>query len=192
MAEPVESRPVLYVRTRQEWRAWLEENFDTAAEVWFTFPTKVSGETGVSYNDAVEEALCFGWIDSTIKSLDEGHRIQRFSPRNPRSTYSQSNKERLRWLTDHGLIHESVTEEAARVLAEPFVWPQDIMEAIQADPEAWAHFQTFSPGYKRIRVAYIDAARVSPDELTKRLNNFLAKTRTGTLITGYGGIGKHY
>ncbi len=63
--------------------------------VWFVFPTKSSSEKSIVYNDAVEEALCFGWIDSTIKSLDKEHKIQRFTPRNPKSTYSQANKEKV-------------------------------------------------------------------------------------------------
>ena len=92
MATELEIR---YFESREEWRKWLAGNFDTAPGVWFVFPCKSSGEKSVLYNDAVEEALCFEWIDSTVKSLDKAHKIQRFSPRNPKSTYSQANKERL-------------------------------------------------------------------------------------------------
>ena len=77
-----------YTDSRSDWRVWLAENHRTATEVWFIFPMKESGEKSLSYNDAVEEALCFGWIDSTIKHIDPLHRAQHFTPRKPGSMYS--------------------------------------------------------------------------------------------------------
>ncbi|MDR2866258.1 MAG: YdeI/OmpD-associated family protein [Methanomassiliicoccaceae archaeon] len=177
---------------RAEWRQWLQKNYDKETEVWFVFPLKSSGESAILYNDAVEEALCFGWIDSTVRSLDKDHKIQRFSPRNPKSGYSQANKERLRWLNDEGLIHSSVMESVSRILNEQFVYPKDIIEALENDEELWTNFQRFSDSYKRIRIAFIVAARDRPDEFRKRLNNFVEKTKKGKLIPGYGGIDKHY
>ena len=179
-------------RTREEWRQWLQENHDKEKEIWFIFPLKASGETAISYNDAVEEALCFGWIDSTIRALDEKHKIQRFTPRNPKSTYSQSNKERIRRLAENGSIHPDVMNKVAHILEEKFVYPDDILEAIKKDKDAWEHFQKFSESYKRIRVAFIDAARIRQDEFDKRLNHFMERTRKGKLIPGYGGIDKYY
>jgi uncharacterized protein YdeI (YjbR/CyaY-like superfamily) len=178
--------------TREEWRQWLQENHDKKPDIWFVFPLKASGETSISYNDAVEEALCFGWIDSTIRSPDGKYKIQRFSPRNPKSSYSQSNKERLRWLADRGMIIPSVMERVSDILSESFVHPDDILDAIRKDEVAWEHFQQFSEPYKRIRVAYIDVARERPDEFMRRLNNFIERTRNGKLISGYGGIDKYY
>lgn len=83
---------IKYFNSREDWRNWLTNNFETTDEIWFIFHQKSSGKKSILYNDAVEEALCFDWIDSTIKSLDKEHRIQRFTPRNPKSTYSQANK----------------------------------------------------------------------------------------------------
>ena len=183
--------PVVRCATRQEWRAWLAAHFEDTQVVWFALPTKASGGGGVSYNDAVEEALCFGWIDSKVRTVG-AERLQRFTPRRPGSTFSQPNKERLRWLYERGLVHESVREDAERVLAEEFESPADIMQAIRDDADAWAHYQGFPEGYKRIRIAFIDGARGRPDEFAKRLNNFLAKTRDGRLIPGYGGVDKYY
>ena len=74
------STEIRYFENRKEWRKWLSDNFVTAREVWFVFPNKSSGKKSITYNDAVEEALCFGWIDSTIKSLDKQDKIQRFTP----------------------------------------------------------------------------------------------------------------
>jgi uncharacterized protein YdeI (YjbR/CyaY-like superfamily) len=178
--------------TRAEWREWLQENYDKRSEIWFIFPLKASGENAVSYNDAVEEALCFGWIDSTVRSLDGTHKIQRFTPRNPKSSYSQPNKERLRWLADNEMIHPAIMDKVSKILNEPFVYPDDILEAIRKDEIAWMHFQRFSEPYRRIRVAFIDAARKRPDEFIKRLNNFLKRTHNGKLTSGYGGIDKYY
>ena len=186
------SNTPLRFNNRTEWREWLQENYDKTNEVWFVFPLRSSGEKAISYNDAVEEALCFGWIDSTIRSLDENHKIQRFTPRNPKSSYSQANKERLNWLAGKELIHETIMEDISRLLSEEFNYPADILEAVRADEVVWKHFQQFSDPYKRIRIAYIDAARKRPDEFRKRLNNFIEKTRKGKLIRGYGGIDKYY
>lgn len=89
---------IKYFENRTDWRKWLIDNFEVSDEIWFVFPNKSSSKKSITYNDAVEEALCFGWIDSTVKSLDREHKIQRFTPRKPKSTYSQANKERLNWL----------------------------------------------------------------------------------------------
>ena len=72
---------IFYTSERDIWRKWLAEHFETESEIWFVFPMKESGDNALSYNDAVEEALCFGWIDSTIKHIDPTHRAQRFTPR---------------------------------------------------------------------------------------------------------------
>ena len=177
---------------RAQWRAWLAEHFETEDEVWLVFPSAASGEAGVSYNDAVEEALCFGWIDSTAGTLDEMHQLRRFTPRKPGSPYSQPNIERLAWLDARGLLHPSVRERVRPLLETPFVFPEDILSALRADETVWANYQSFSEPYKRIRVAYIDAARGRPEEFQKRLENFLAKTRAGKRIVGFGGIEKYY
>lgn len=183
--------PTLYVSERGAWRAWLEKKFTSEPEIWLVYPKKSSGRPCILYNDAVEEALCFGWIDSKIKTLDEHNRIQRYSPRRPGSGFSQPNKERLRWLLDSNLIHPTVVPTAREVLSEEFVFPPDIVEAIKRDSRAWENYRRFSDAYKRIRVAWIDGARERPVEFEKRLNHFLKKTRENKQI-GYGGIEKYF
>ena len=191
-AERTEKTELYYTSERAEWRRYLEEHFQTLPEIWFVFPTKDSGEKSLSYNDAVEEALCFGWIDGRAGTLDETHHIRRFTPRRKGSPYSRPNVERLIWLDRQGLIHPSVRESILPVIREPFVFPEDILEILKEDPEVWEKYQRFSDPYKRIRIAYIDAARKRPEEFQKRLNSFLEKTRAGKMITGYGGIEKYY
>lgn len=187
----VKDSKLLYVVDREEWRQWLRENFDKAKEVWLVFPNKASGEPRLAYNDAVEEALCFGWIDSTVHSIDAYRAAQRFTPRNPKSSYSQANKERLRWLSQHGLLNPPIEDAIRDILAEEYVFPADILDAIRKDEQAWKYYGGFSDAYKRIRIAYIDSARKRPEEFTKRLGNFIRMTRQNKLI-GYGGIDKYY
>ena len=183
---------VVYFESRQNWRKWLAQNFDTADGIWFVFPHKSSGKKGIIYNDAVEEALCFDWIDSTVKAFDKEHKIQRFSPRNPKSTYSQSNKERLKWLLANKMIHPKFEDKIKNVLSEPFIFPHDIMDRLKEDKKVWDNYQQFSDSYKRIRIAYIDVARIRPEEFEKRLSHFMNKTRDNKMITGFGGIEKYY
>lgn len=187
-----DSRPIVYCTNRQEWRQWLVANFESAREVWFVFPTKASGEVGVAYNDAVEEALCFGWIDGVAGTLDPLHQLRRFTPRRKGSPYSRPNIERLIWLNEQGLLHPSVRTSVADLITLPFQFPADIIATLQQEQEVWEHYCAFSEPYKRIRVAYIDAARKRPEEFKRRLKNFLAKTRQNRLIVGYGGIEKYY
>ena len=181
----------LYVTNRKDWRKWLEKNFDTEKEIWLVYPKKSSGKIRIIYNDAVEEALCFGWIDSTVKSLDEENNLQRFTPRNPKSGYSQQNKERMKWLLENDLLHPSQLEKAKEIAAEKFVFPKDIVDEIKKDKIAWKNYNAFSDAYKRIRISYIDTARKRPDEFKKRLNNFITKTKENKQI-GFGGIEKYY
>lgn len=181
----------LYIINRKDWRLWLEKYFNREKEIWLIYPKKASGKERISYNDAVEEALCFGWIDSTIKSLDEDHSMQRFTPRNARSKFSQLNKERMRLLLKENLVHPSILEKAKEVLSEKFVFPKDIIDTIKKDKIAWKNYNKFSDIYKRIRIAYIDIARERPDEFKKRLENFIKKSIDNKQI-GLPGTKEYY
>jgi len=181
----------LYVTHRTDWREWLSDNFDTESEIWLIFPKKSSGKPRISYNDAVEEALCFGWIDSIVKGVDDEKFSQRFSPRSPRSSYSQPNKERLRLLIKENKVHPSVYESTKKMLEEEYIFPADILSSIKRDKDAWEKYQKFSPAYRRIRIDYIDSARKRPEEFKKRLKNFIEKTKQNKQV-GFGGIEKHY
>jgi uncharacterized protein YdeI (YjbR/CyaY-like superfamily) len=181
----------LYARNRRAWHEWLEANSSSETEIWLIYPSKDSGKPRIAYNDAVEEALSFGWIDSTVKRFDEHSSAQRFSPRKPSSEYSQANKERLKWLAKTGRLHPSVRESVELALRKEFVFPSDIILAIRENKKAWENYQRFSPAYRRIRVAYIDGARSRPDEFKRRLTNFIKNSEKGKLI-GFGGIDKYY
>ena len=88
----------LSIKTRNDWRNWLKINYKSEKEIWLVFQNKSSDKTGITYEEAVEEALCFGWIDSIVKKTEKDSHVQRFTPRNPKSNYSQLNKERLKKL----------------------------------------------------------------------------------------------
>jgi len=188
----MERKETFYTSDRNEWREWLSAHFETKSEIWFVFPTKDSGEAALSYNDAVEEALCFGWIDSTTGHIDETHGIRRFTPRKNFDYYSRPNIERLIWLDAHHMIHPKVRPLIEDVIGAPFVFPEDIIDIIRADALAWKNYLCFTESYKRIRIAYIDAARKRPEEFEKRLKSFVSKTHDNKLIIGYGGIEKYY
>ena len=188
----VHEEKILFCRDRSEWRAWLSDNFRSSEDIWFVFPTKDSGEIGVTYNDAVEEALCFGWIDSTARKLDDEHQLRHFTPRRKGSTYSRPNIERLIQMDKEGKIHPDIRPSVLPLIEAEYVFPEDIVAEIENDPVAWKNYQNFTDSYKRIRVSYIDAARKRPEEFRKRLDNFISMTRKNRIIGGYGGVDKYY
>jgi len=175
----------LYVIDRNTWRAWLAAHYQVEPEIWLVYYRKDSGTPRIAYNDAVEEALCFGWIDSIVKKLDEPRSVQRFSPRRAGSSYSQTNIERLRRLARQGKVMPEVLESLGDLLDQKFEYPADIMAALQADERAWSNFQSYAGSYRRIRVAYVDAGRDRPEEFEKRLANLVKKTAEGKQF-GFG------
>jgi len=187
----MEITQTLYVTNPKDWRAWLKKHYKTEKEIWLVYYKKATGKPRIEYNDAVEEALCFGWIDSIAKRLDEERTAQRFSPRKPKTSYSQANIERLRDLVAKKKVVKEVVESLGNVLDQKFVIPPDILKAIQTNKEAWKNFQKFSDSYKRIRVAFIDGARKRPEEFKKRLRYFIEMTEKNKMF-GFGGIEKHY
>ncbi len=181
-------------RDRKEWRRWLKANYRTAGEAWLVYYKKGSGTARIAYNDAVEEALCFGWIDSNVRRLDEQRYAQRFSPRRPNSSYSPANLERLRRLVAEGRVMKSVLESLPNLSerrSPRLVVAKDILDTIKANKEAWANYRKLSPAYKRIRIGFIEGARNRPGEFKKRLDYFIKMTAKNKLF-GFGGIEKYY
>ena len=154
---------ILGANDRATWRQWLAANYQSEDEIWLLYHRVHTGKPRVAYNDAVEEALCFGWIDSTVKSIDDERYAQRFTPRRARSKYSQTNRERLRRLIDQGQVMPEVTKQVTDVLDEPFVAPPDIEAALRADRAVWQIFTAYSEAYQRIRIGYVDSARNRQD-----------------------------
>jgi len=166
----------LHVKTRNEWRNWLKKNYISEKEIWLVFQNKSSNKQGITYEEAVEEALCYGWIDSTVKKTNEESHVQKFTPRNPKSAYSQLNKERLKRLLRKKKVIASVRKTLGDLEYEKFVYPTDIIDEIRKNKQAWKNYQKFSEAYKRIRIAFIDGSRVRPDVFKQRLNYFIRMT----------------
>jgi uncharacterized protein YdeI (YjbR/CyaY-like superfamily) len=167
----------LRVTTRKAWRAWLEKNHAREKEIWLVYATKQSGRARVAYNDAVEEALCFGWIDSVMKKIDANYFTQRFSPRrSDKSQLSETNKERVRRLIRAGLMTPAGMEKIRGRMNEKFVLAPDIIAALKQDPKTWKNFQRFPKWYQRVRVGWLHASRHKPEIFESRLRYFLKMT----------------
>lgn len=174
-----------YAKNRREWRAWLAKHHTSAKEIWLIYYKKASGKPRVPYSDAVDEALCYGWIDSILKPIDELKYAQRYSPRKSTSTLSDMNRERVRRLiaskrmTKAGLARIAhafdVKKDTVKKLTAKI--PADIQRALKKDSEVWRNFQKFPDSYKRIRIGWIAAARERPEALQQRLNYFLKMTK---------------
>ncbi|HEX9709399.1 MAG TPA: YdeI/OmpD-associated family protein [Candidatus Thermoplasmatota archaeon] len=176
-------KPLVRARDASEWRAWLAKHHRTATEAWLVLHTKASGKRSVPYNDAVDEALCFGWIDSVVKPLGAGARAQRCSPRRRGSPVSEVNRARVRRLVREGRMTPAGLQALPGVDQwldpPPLVVAKDIERRIRGDPRAWAHYQRLPEAYKRIRVGWIEGARSRPEEFERRLAHFIRKTARG-------------
>jgi uncharacterized protein YdeI (YjbR/CyaY-like superfamily) len=174
----------LYVPDRAAWRTWLAANHATSREIWLLFPDEASGKPRVSYLHAVEEALCYGWIDGIAKRFDAQHVAQRFTPRRPKSNWTELNKERARRLIAAGLMTDAGRAVLPDLRVESVRIADDILAALQADAQTWENFQAFPPLYQRVRIGFIEEMRKRPAEFQKRLANFLQKTREGKMFGG--------
>jgi uncharacterized protein YdeI (YjbR/CyaY-like superfamily) len=167
----------LRVTTRKAWRAWLEKNHAQKKDIWLVYATKQSGKGRVAYSDAVEEALCFGWIDGIMKKIDANYFAQRFSPRrSAKSQLSETNKERVRRMIRAGLMTPAGMEKIRDRMNEQFVIPPDIIRALKRDPIAWKNFQRFPKWYQRVRVGWLDMSRNHQGIFESRLRYFLKMT----------------
>ena len=166
----------LYVTSRREWRKWLNKNHKTEPEVWLVYYRKDSGKPRIGYSDAVEEALCFGWIDGIAKTIDDESSAQRFTPRRAKSNWSELNKERARRLIESGRMTEAGLAKLGSALEGEFVIPADILKSLKDDEQTWKNFEQFPESYKRIRVGYIEEVRKRPEYFEKRLAYFLRMT----------------
>ena len=166
----------LYVKNRTEWRKWLRAHHQSTTEIWLIYYKKVSGEPRIPYNDAVDEALCFGWIDGILKPIDERKYAQRYSPRKKTSKLSDMNRERVRRLIKAGRMTKAGMAAIAHTGKGPTKLPADILERLKEDPTVWRNFQQFPASYKRIRLGWINAARARRDAFEQRLRYFLKMT----------------
>jgi uncharacterized protein YdeI (YjbR/CyaY-like superfamily) len=173
---------------RAAWRDWLQQNHRSRTETWLLYDDRAEVPT-VSYLDSVEEALCFGWIDSIQKRYSADEKAQRFTPRQKRSNWTELNKERVRRLIKLGLM----TDAGLAVVPDldsVFVVPEDIIAVLQAESDAWKNFSAFPDLYVRVRIGYIEEVRKNPAEFDRRLNNFIAKTANNKMFGNWNDDGR--
>lgn len=156
----------LHVDTREKWRRWLEEHHATEENVWLVHYKKHTGKPILAYNDAVEEAICFGWIDGLVRKLDENQYAQKYTPRNPKSNWSDLNKKRAQKMIEQGLMKDIGLQKLGNALNEPSqkpissIVPKDMKDALKADKIAWENFSAFAPSYRKYYIAWVvDAKR---------------------------------
>jgi uncharacterized protein YdeI (YjbR/CyaY-like superfamily) len=155
----MEITETLYMTLREEWRDWLERNHKTEKEVWLVSCRNFSGKPRLAYNDAAEEAICFGWIDGIEKKIDGMASAQRFTPRKLKSNWSELSKERARQMIERGLMTRAGFAKLGNALEAAFQIPDVILKALKADARTWRNFQEFTETYRRVRIGYIEDAR---------------------------------
>jgi uncharacterized protein YdeI (YjbR/CyaY-like superfamily) len=170
---------------RTSWRKWLEKNHATESMVWLTLRKKSSTQKGVLYDEAVEEALCFGWIDSTTHAIDENFYEQLFTPRKPGSVWSASNKKRVEKLMAEQLMHPAglaIIELARKSgswstidLSEAWEMPPDLLKAMKKNKTAAANFKTFPPSVQKMTFQWILMAK-RPETREKRVQETIEKS----------------
>ena len=175
-----------YARSRDEWREWLKKNYQTSPGIWFIYYKKGTEERAMSYEDAVEEALSFGWIDSKVKTLDKKRYMQVFTPRKPGSTWSKLNKNRVKKLTKQGLMTPAGLEKVESAKkdgswnmlsdVEDLILPDDLKNDLAADEKAEKNFQQYNDSTKKQMLWWIVSAKRS-ETRERRLKKVLNLVR---------------
>ncbi|MDR3144345.1 MAG: YdeI/OmpD-associated family protein [Puniceicoccales bacterium] len=170
-------REYFYPTSSEEWRAWLEENACRRREIWVLFPYKCARRPGISYLEALEEALCFGWIDGIAKRYDEDILSRRFSQRVAKSSWSEVNKQHARILIASGKMAPSGFSTLPDLTVVENPCPDDIIRELQMDSVVWGNFCAFPAYYRNIRIAAIELSRDDPQKFQRMLRYFIEQTR---------------
>ncbi len=155
-------------KDRESWRTWLAANHASEREVWVVFPKKQTGESCMSYEESVEEALCHGWIDSIIKRIDENRYARKFTPRTDNQNWSELNKRRVAKLIQEGRMTEIGLTKVSYAKTEPqprkpkpesLIDAAFVEEGLRKEKQAWENFIRLAPSYKRRYVVWISMAK---------------------------------
>ncbi len=167
MKEPLKRQ---FFQGREDWRAWLAENYATAQEIWLVIHKKHTAKAGLTYVEALEEALCFGWIDGILKRIDDEKHTIRFSPRRKNSIWSEQNKKRVGRLIEEGRMTEAgqarIEEaqangqwEKAAVREDVTVVPPELTAALAGNTQARENFEKLAPSYRRQFIYWVGIAK---------------------------------
>jgi uncharacterized protein YdeI (YjbR/CyaY-like superfamily) len=154
-------------RTPDQWRKWLVTHHDSESEVWLVFYKTHTGRRSIAYSDAIDEALCFGWVDSLVKRLDDARYALKFTPRKADSRWSAINRKRYAALKANGRlqpggINRPPTDRTYRPRPRfqmPATLPPYIQAALRNEPAAWRYFQALAPSHRRRYVGWIETAK---------------------------------
>lgn len=173
-----ETLETVYASDRQAWRQWLEQNHCTSPGIWLIYYKVKSGKPSIAYSEAVKEALCFGWIDSKVKTLDEDRYQQVFTPRKPKSVWSKLNKQYVDELIQQGLLTPAGLDKINVAKQdgswttldeiEALVFPLDLRQALEANNTAKQNFEAFSRSSKKSILFWIGSAK-RPQTRLKRI-----------------------
>lgn len=174
----------LLARTRAEWREWLAAHHDSVSEIWLIFPKRHTGEATLSYEDSIEEALCYGWVDSLVKRLDAERFARKFTPRQADSRWSTLNRRRYAKMKELGLLAAPGLERAPTRRSGDATRPSlaaippYLEKELKANPRAWQNFQNLAPSYRRLYIAWVDSAK-RDDTKQKRLREAVQRLAAG-------------
>lgn len=177
----------VFAKDRGEWRRWLEKNFARCQEIWLVFYKKASGKQTVSYDHAVEEALCFGWVDGMKKGVDEECYAFRFTPRKAKSPWSKSNLERVeRLIAERKMMPaglEAYNSASRRdVPPMPNALPKALEGKFRKQRLAWTNYEKFPPGYRRVTAGWVASAKKEETRI-KRLAKLIEFSARNERIT---------
>ncbi len=179
----------VYVKTRKEWRDWLNQHHNGSDGIWLVFYKKHTGKPSLEYDAAVEEALCFGWIDSIIKTLDDERYLRKLTPRKPNSRWSALNKKRVVKLEKQGLMTE-VGIARVRQAKEAGLWeepdrpsisfsvPKELDCALAKSKKAKRFFGQLAPSYQKQFITWIAVAK-RPETTERRVRESIALLEQG-------------
>ncbi len=181
-----EDVPVFF-RNRQEWRKWLSKNHNGERQIWILAYKRHTGKGGLLYGDALDEALCFGWIDSRLRRIDDERHMWRFAPRKPDSIWSLSNRRRAERLIMEGKMaapgrakieaaKRSGEWDQAYAPSKPPRMPRDLKNALVKDGQAWRNFQAFAKSYRTTYIYWVTAAK-RDETRKKRIREVVRRAR---------------
>ncbi|MFO7320522.1 MAG: YdeI/OmpD-associated family protein [Chloroflexota bacterium] len=190
---------VTFFQSRADFRAWLEQHHDSAKELQIGFYKVKSGQTGMTYEEAIEEALCFGWIDGKGKRIDDHSYTVRFTPRKPRSIWSAINIERVERLKAEGRMHPAgLRAYEARDASKTNLYSYEnkdrelderYAEQLRSHPEAWAFFQAQAPSYQRSVKHWIMSAKAETTR-QRRLEKLIEESARGERLAQFVSPGR--
>lgn len=182
---------LLNAQNRDELRFWLEKNHKKEKECWVVVKRgRPKDDNTFWYIDAVEEAMCFGWIDSTTKKLDNGVTAQKLAPRRKGSVWSELNKERCRRLEKLGKMTDAGRAVLPDMSESAFVIDDEILNVLKDDEKVWENFLKFPSLYQRVRIDTIQIKKKQPELFQKRLLKLIENTKKGIMYGEWNDSGR--